>query len=153
APALSVEGRFVAFLSAATTLHGGAVESATPASAARAVSLFYQDRQMLLPTATPTSTPTLTPTPTATPSATATQTATQTPTATPTPTTIPTVHPTVTPDRPLGEQRLLLPLISAARPLLPPMLAPIDNQYANAYTVRWESMRVGHDVTYILEES
>ncbi|MEZ4833234.1 MAG: hypothetical protein R2873_14830 [Caldilineaceae bacterium] len=137
-PAMSSDGRFVAFVSAAALTEDASGETA---------SVYFKDRETLPPTPTPTHTATSTPTPTATPTATATSTPLPTDQATPTPTATPTA------DIPLEQHKVQLPLILFTRPLTQPRLAAIENNYANQYAVQWESDPVGFDAHFILEEA
>ncbi len=108
-PAISGDGRYVAFLSRATGL--------LASSGSDVVIGFYRDRTAPSPTATPTDTPTATSTPTPTP--------TRTPTPTPTPT-------------PTFPVRAVLPLVVRSIPLPTPHLAPVDNgDLDNRYTLAW----------------
>ncbi len=138
APVFSDDGRFVAFLSAATTL--------VPEPSTDFIALFYRDRAPVWPTPTSTATATQTPLPTAT--------FTATPTATPlVETATPTATPiTPTPDSPLGHYHLMLPmLIAQVRAGSVLALEPIQ-QYANTYSVRWIGTATTN-VEYTLEEA
>ncbi len=123
-PSISGDGRYVAFLSAATTLTAGATGL---------TAVFVRDRVAPPPTPTPTVTPTATPTPRAT----------NTPTATPSPTPTPTPTPVT----------LVLPLVM--RILEPPpalVLHPLDNSdYDNRYQLQWGNMQPGAEA--IVEEA
>lgn len=126
-PALSSDGRYAAFLSASAL---------TAVGNSGFASVYFKDRQ-----SPPTPTATVTPT----------ATFTLTPSATPTPTA--TITPTATADQPQAQMRIMLPLISLDRPLTPPILLAIDNEYANRYTVHWDAPQRGEDVRFVLEES
>jgi hypothetical protein len=129
-PGLSEDGKLLAFLSAASLI-------ANENTGFR--SLFYRHRQ------TPsTATPTATSITTATPTATSTATITVEPSLTPTPTTS---------TEPLDQHRLMLPWLAVERPLTPPILKRIDNNYANRYTVQWTAARTGSSVQFTLLES
>lgn len=134
APALSADGRYTAFLSAARSLAEGGNGK---------VSLLYRDRIAPSPTATPTVTPTPTLTPTLTPSVTATSTATPVP--------LPTTTPTATPS-PTPLPRLVMPVVLYVPAISAPALAPLENgDFDNSYPVQWQAG--GPGLGYVLEEA
>ena len=141
-PAMSSDGRYTAFVSAAPL-----TESATSSYA----SVYFKDQEDLPPTPTPTATATATPTATAT--ATPTRTPTSTATTTPGPTPTSTATPTPTGEAPFGGHWLALPLILCDRPLVQPRLAAIESQFANQYAVQWESNPLGKDANFVLQEA
>ncbi|MBI1294387.1 hypothetical protein GC175_05450 [bacterium] len=141
-PAMSSDGRYTAFVSAAPL-----TQSTTNGYA----SVYFKDQEDLPPTPTPT--PTTTATPTATATATPTQTPTSTATTTPGPTPTPTATPTPTGEAPFGGHWLALPLILCDRPLVQPRLAVIESQHANQYAVQWESNPLGKDAHFVLQEA
>lgn len=129
-PALSSDGRYSAFLSAARSLsHNGNGR----------VALFYRDREAPAPTFTPTTTPTPSRTPTATPTPLVNPTATMTPT------------PTITPT-PRPRPQAWMPVVWQIPVLRASSLAPVDNgDYDNSYTLRWDGAAPG--IEFVVEEA